>query len=201
VVIDAATRCFAESGRSGTSVDEVAAAAGVRKPAIYELFGSKDDLYRACVAEAVDALRDNFRVVNAETTHLELAERTRLRVTAAVDHAVEHPHAFRLLSRTPFSWPAEDPAVGARIRESLVEVMAANYRRESTSDGRPLDTGAEVMARLFLVMTEEVVRLCLSEDTVDREPLIDFLTELILTGITGIQPQVWDALERSRREP
>jgi len=59
VVLDAATRQFAAGGRAGTSVDDSAAEACVRKPAIYELFGSTDDLFRACVDQAVQALRDN----------------------------------------------------------------------------------------------------------------------------------------------
>jgi AcrR family transcriptional regulator len=75
-VLDAATRQFATSGRAGTSIDDIAVEAGVRKPAIYELFGSKDDLFRACVDQAVQALRDSFRVVNAETAELERPERT-----------------------------------------------------------------------------------------------------------------------------
>ena len=43
-LLAAATRLFAERGYEGTSVQEVVAAAGVTKGAMYHYFGSKDDL-------------------------------------------------------------------------------------------------------------------------------------------------------------
>ncbi len=43
-LLRAATRLFAERGYEGTSVQEVVAAAGVTKGAMYHYFGSKDDL-------------------------------------------------------------------------------------------------------------------------------------------------------------
>jgi TetR/AcrR family transcriptional regulator len=50
-VIAAATALFAERGYSGTSIADVAAAAGVAKPSILYHFSDKDDLWRSCVAE------------------------------------------------------------------------------------------------------------------------------------------------------
>lgn len=197
MVLDVATRQFADGGRAGTSIDDIAAESGVRKPAIYELFGSKDDLFRACVEEAVQALSDNFRVVNAETTDVDLPERTRRRVAAAVAYAERHPHSFRLLVRAPYSWPDDDPAAGRQLRARLVEVMAANYRRESRAAGTPIGVAAEVMARLFFAMAEEVILLCLDDATWDRDALVDFLAELIEGGIAGVRPEVWRAVERA----
>jgi AcrR family transcriptional regulator len=198
VVLDVATRQFANGGRVGTSVDDIASEAGVRKPAIYELFGSKDDLFRSCVDQAVQALRDNFRVVNAETSDLERPERTRRRVAAAVDYAERHPDSFRLLVRAPYSWPDDDPEAGRQMRDDLVEVMADNYRRESRAAGTPIDVAAEVVARLFFVMAEEVILLCLTDATWDRDLLVDFLAELIEHGISGVGPEVWLAMEQAR---
>jgi AcrR family transcriptional regulator len=201
VVLDVATRQFADGGRAGTSVDDIAAEAGVRKPGIYELFGSKDDLFRACVDRAVQALRDNFRVVNAETSDLARPERTRRRVAAAVDYAVAHPDSFRLLVRAPYSWPEDDPEAGRQIRARLVEVMADNYRRESRTAGTPIDAAAEVVARLFFAMADEVIQLCLTDASWDRDTLVDFLAELIERGISGVRPEVWLAMEQAQTPP
>jgi len=49
-VLAAATELFAERGYSGTSIADVAAAAGVAKPSVLYHFADKDDLWRACVA-------------------------------------------------------------------------------------------------------------------------------------------------------
>lgn len=47
LLLDAAARVFAECGFDGASVDEVAAAAGFTKGAVYTHFGSKDELFLA----------------------------------------------------------------------------------------------------------------------------------------------------------
>jgi AcrR family transcriptional regulator len=197
VVLDVATRQFADGGRVGTSIDDIAAESRVRKPAIYELFGSKDDLFRACVEQAVQALADNFRVVNAETIDLERPERLRRRVAAAIEYAEEHPHSFRLLVRAPYSWPDDDPEAGRQLRADLVEVMAANYRRESLAAGTPIDVAAEVLARLFFSMTEELILLCLGDSAWDRDALVDFLAAFLEGGMSGVPPEVWQATDRS----
>jgi AcrR family transcriptional regulator len=47
---------FAERGYAGTSMQELARRAGVTKPVIYELFESKDGLFRACVDRAIERM-------------------------------------------------------------------------------------------------------------------------------------------------
>lgn len=46
-ILDAATRAFARTGFAGTSLDEIAAEAGVTRVILYRHFDSKADLYRA----------------------------------------------------------------------------------------------------------------------------------------------------------
>ncbi len=54
-VLDAAAESFASRGFHGTSVDDVAAAAGVSKGAIYYSFPSKDDLFVALLEQRTQA--------------------------------------------------------------------------------------------------------------------------------------------------
>jgi AcrR family transcriptional regulator len=197
VVLDAAVERFAEAGRSGATIDEIAATSGVRKPAIYEMFGSKDDLFRAAVDSEVGALSDFFRVVNAETAELPRPERTRCRVDAALARAESHPAAFQLLSRAQLSWPEDDPDMGRDLRDGLVAVIAENYRRESRVAGTPIDAGAELLAQLFFAMTEQVIHLRRSDPGWDRSALVDFLAEFIEGGLAGVRPEVWVAVERA----
>src|SRR5438270_13901435 len=51
-MLDAAVAVFAERGYHGASMDEIASGAGVTKPMVYAYFGSKEDLYLACIAHA-----------------------------------------------------------------------------------------------------------------------------------------------------
>ena len=61
-ILDAAERIFGERGYQGTSMDEIAAAVGVSKPLVYQYYGSKDGLFRACLsrlrAQLLDAVSD-----------------------------------------------------------------------------------------------------------------------------------------------
>ena len=47
LVLDAAYDLFIENGFEGTSMDAIAAAAGVSKPVVYDCFTSKDELFTA----------------------------------------------------------------------------------------------------------------------------------------------------------
>ena len=51
-----AEELFVAQGYAATSMDDVAAGAGVTKPIVYELVGSKHEVFEACMARAADAL-------------------------------------------------------------------------------------------------------------------------------------------------
>ncbi len=59
-IIAAASRAFGESGFAGTSVADVAEAAGISKPLIYNYFGSKEGLHAVCVEHAAATLWAEF---------------------------------------------------------------------------------------------------------------------------------------------
>ena len=48
-ILAAALQVFARSGYSGTSMDGIAAEAGLTKPTLYEYFDSKEHLFTACL--------------------------------------------------------------------------------------------------------------------------------------------------------
>jgi AcrR family transcriptional regulator len=55
-LVELAEQLFAERGFARTSMEELARQAGVTKPVIYELFESKDGLFRACVDRAIERM-------------------------------------------------------------------------------------------------------------------------------------------------
>lgn len=83
-VLDAAQACFLEKGYAGTSMDLVAAKAGVSKATIYSHFASKDDLFGAIICRrcedqvlglgAMDGIpqtgSDARQILTAIATHL-----------------------------------------------------------------------------------------------------------------------------------
>jgi len=88
-ILDAARKVFARKGFEGGSVDEIAAAAGLAKGTIYLYFKSKEEVYRALLAQGMEAVKAGTlaRIDEAPTVHkkieafilvrLENAERNR----------------------------------------------------------------------------------------------------------------------------
>jgi AcrR family transcriptional regulator len=57
-IVEAATAAFLDHGYRGTSMDAVAAAAGVSKQTVYQHFGDKQRLFRELIAATVQAASD-----------------------------------------------------------------------------------------------------------------------------------------------
>ena len=57
-IIEAATAAFLDDGYRGTSMDALAAAAGVSKQTVYQHFGDKQRLFRELIADTVQAASD-----------------------------------------------------------------------------------------------------------------------------------------------
>src|SRR3954470_17457558 len=57
-IVEAATTAFLDHGYRGTSMDAVAAAAGVSKQTVYQHFGDKQRLFRELIAATVQSASD-----------------------------------------------------------------------------------------------------------------------------------------------
>lgn len=93
-ILSAAARVFARSGYAATSVDDVAAAAGITKLIVYRHFDSKEALYRA-VLEGVFERQAELFVEHMEREGLRAGGTTRALLTVGR----ETPDGFRLLWR------------------------------------------------------------------------------------------------------
>jgi AcrR family transcriptional regulator len=95
-LLDVGRRLFAERGFEATSIEEVAARAGVSKPVVYEHFGGKEGLYAVVVDREMQNLLD--RVTGALTAGhpRELLEQAAL---ALLGYIEEQTDGFRILVR------------------------------------------------------------------------------------------------------
>jgi len=119
-LLRAAATAFARTGFAATSMDDVAAEAGVSRLIVYRNFESKEELYRAVLERVSTRLAEEFTAAVADLTEQGWATRSQLTV------AREDPDAFRLLwshaSREPdFAEYAEEFRRGAvEFADSLV---------------------------------------------------------------------------------
>jgi AcrR family transcriptional regulator len=95
-LLAAAATAFAHAGFAGTSMEDVAATAGVTKLIVYRHFESKDELYRAVLTQVAGRLRAEFEqgVARAEGGY-----RPGIATRGMLTVARENPDGFRLLTR------------------------------------------------------------------------------------------------------
>lgn len=87
---------FAKHGYEATSIEDVAARAGVSKPIVYEHYGSKEGLYAAIVSHEMDDLVARISRSIADGTPRKRFEGA---VLAFMTYAKEQPAGFAVLSR------------------------------------------------------------------------------------------------------
>ena len=92
-----AARCSPSKGFEGTSVEEIAAKAGVSKPVVYEHFGGKEGLYAVVVdREMRRAARHGDRRADRPGHPRELLEQAAF---ALLDYIETSTDGFRILVR------------------------------------------------------------------------------------------------------
>ncbi len=113
-ILSAATRAFARAGFAATSLDDLAAEAGVTRVILYRHFESKADLYRAVLRRACDRLA---AATGAPGFHAASVE-------ALLAAASEEPAGFRLL----FLHAVREPEFRQEMDEFRARSVALAHR-------------------------------------------------------------------------
>jgi AcrR family transcriptional regulator len=96
-LLDVGRSLFAEKGFDATSVEEIAARAGVSKPVVYEHFGGKEGLYAVVVDREMGHLLDN--ITGALTSGGQPRELLEAAALALLDYIESSTDGFRILVR------------------------------------------------------------------------------------------------------
>ena len=96
-LLSVAITVFAEKGFHNTSMNDVADAAGVTKPVLYQHFASKRALYLELLAEIGAELRDTIAKATADAAGPR--QQINLGFVAYFEFVADHADAFRVL------WP------------------------------------------------------------------------------------------------
>lgn len=119
---------FARHGFESTSVEEIARAAKVSKPIVYEHFGGKDGLYAVIVDREMEALYQRVAQAIAEGSARERFERA---VLAFLTYVEDEPDGFAVLTRdAPMTMrgrgmPSVISDLGTRVQDIFNEQFKA----------------------------------------------------------------------------
>jgi AcrR family transcriptional regulator len=173
-LLELAEALFAERGYAGASMDELARRAGVTKPVVYELFGSKDGLFGACVDRSIERLAaDISTAVRAQD---EPEARLRAGGLAFIRFAAGNRVAWDLMSMGG-SFEQKARAVRSSQAELIRELMAEMARDDV--DQRELEVAAHAVNAAY----EGVAHWMWAHPDVPIEQIADWIADLLIPGL------------------
>jgi AcrR family transcriptional regulator len=172
-LVELGEQLFAERGFAKASMDELARRAGVTKPVIYELFGSKEGLFRACLEGL--ALRLAQQIADAARAEQNPEARLRAGGLAFLRFASDNRVAYELLYEGRFS----DAAVSVRKRQAALILELMREMAPAGVDPRELELAAHAVNSAY----EGVAHWMWDHPDVPLERLADWTVELLLPGL------------------
>lgn len=177
-LIAAAQVMFSDRSVDEVTVEEIGQHAGVAVGSIYNNFGSKEGLYAAVVARALDVDRDYMD--RAYTPDRKPVEQLLAASEQYLRFALDHPQFFRMLAfpAKPGPYPAAaDTAalLSRRVDEQNARMVDAIERGMAEGSIRPLD--ASKTATILWASWNGIISLAWRHDDLRQDP--EALQELI----------------------
>ncbi len=180
-LLDVALGEFAEQGYSGVSMDQVAEAAGVTKPVLYQHFTSKRALYLELVADVADRLEG--AVVKATADAASPREQVEAGFRVYFRFVTEHRDAFRLLFTADSRRDRDLTEAVLRVEETFARTVAVLIEVDGLSDDDRL-----LLARGIVGIAEVTSRHSLDGPTQpDPDALAHRVANLAWAGLRGIR--------------
>lgn len=177
-LIAAAQEMFSARSVDEVTVEEIGQHAGVAVGSIYNNFGSKEGLYAAVVARALDVDRDYMD--RAYTPNRKPIEQLLAASEQYLRFALDHPQFFRMLAFPakpgPYPAAAETAALlSRRVDEQNARMVDAIERGMAEGSIRPLD--ARKTATILWASWNGIISLAWRHDDLRQDP--EALQELI----------------------
>ena len=193
-----AERAFAQKGFHGASVDAIAEGVGVTKPMVYAYFGSKEGLYRACMARArerlFDTLRENVDVTAPPDQQLWHG------VLAVFTFVRDQHDSWAVLLGEVTAGTGPFAAEGAEVRRELALVVGDLLLRAAEEEGMQAASAglADQLARALIGAGESLAVWWGEHPEEPAERVALVLMNFAWNGLGGlVAGRTWTPRERS----
>lgn len=182
-LLDVALEVFSRRGFHQTSMNDVAEAAGVTKPVLYQHFGSKRELFLELLREVGGRLRDDVATATASATgpRAQVADGMR----AWFRWVDAHRAGFQLLFGGDLRTDKEFRAEAAAVERQMADAIAGLIVVDGLSEER-----RRLLAYGIVGMAETTCRRWLT-GRIDLSPdeLAEQVAELAWGGLRGLRPR------------
>lgn len=178
-MLDAAVEVFARKGFHDTSMDAIAAEAKISKPMLYLYYGSKDELFRACIQR--EGLRFIEAVAPAGNPHLTPHEQVRTALEGFLDFVDRNRQSWQVLYRQAIGQQAFASEID-NARERVIELTAKLL--ESSAKNPEPGTNFEVVAAAVIGAGEAIADRVAS-GRIEVAEAVDLLDDLAWRGLAG----------------
>jgi AcrR family transcriptional regulator len=180
-LLSVAREMFARTGFHDTAMDDIAEAAGVTKPVLYQHFPSKRALYGELLTDTGDLLLNRL----AEATERATSGRERVEAgfRAYFQFAVGDSSSFRLLFGASIRSDPEFAKTVDAILQAAADTISTLIDLPTSDDQR------HVLAYALVGMAESVGRRALADTggAVDGDELAGWIAELAWFGLRGVR--------------
>lgn len=128
-LLDVAGRVFAERGYHNAAMDDIAEAAGVSKPVLYQHFPSKLDLYLALVDRACEEIVDIVRRAIAESSSN--SERVEAALGSFYEFVAQSGRSFRFVFESDLTGDATVQARIWQVHQDLAEAIGQTIAQDT----------------------------------------------------------------------
>lgn len=145
-VLDSVRDAFWKQGYSATSMDQLAAAAGLHKPSLYGAFGDKKRLYLESLNRYLDEAR---RLFGGALARPKLADSLAELVDRAIEMFARDGGQGCFMMSTAIPEAVVDPEIGAAVRgamDALDRALVNRFRRAIEEGELPGDADPEALA-------------------------------------------------------
>ena len=187
-LLQAASEVFAQHGYDRSSLEDVAAAAGLTKGAVYSSFASKDELFYALMRERIG---ERLALVSATLDHQTTLQDTTRDAGAALAELIFSQADWHLLFIEFWARAVRDPSLRtefARQRRIARELIARFIEQEAAQLGTELPAPADQLAVAVLALSNGIAIEHLADpDTVDPS-IFGTTFDLLLNGLDARTP-------------
>lgn len=185
-ILDIGARIFAEKGYDGTSMRDIAVAAGVSKALLYHHFSSKDDIYARI---SFNSTRNLYDYVEAQIpAEGSAADKVRAFMIAAATFFAENRSAW-IAASTAFWTDPDRHRMERRIaRRRAFEQRLRGLIREGVESGEFREIDPAAAGRLILSGINWMHRWYDPKGAMSAEEIVNQYADIVVHGLACRQP-------------